>query len=529
MLGLQRVPLLSFDEVRRRLRAVEGSTQTLEDVPLDAIVGSVGRTFDFTREFLPLQDSDMDRWVGVSVAMSGLRGLPPVELYRIGDAYFVRDGNHRVSVARQLGAKTIHAYVTPVYTRVPLPAGASPDDLIIAEEHANFLEVTALDRLRPDADLRVSTPGAFAALLEHISVHRYFMGIDEKRPIDHAEAVAHWYDQVYRPVVASIRELGMLRGFPGRSEADLYLWLAEHRGRLEQETGFALATSAIAEALTQERVHRPRFDVAGRERLLQQAREVGANPSIADDLLVAMPNLEWGLPALQQALWIAKHEGARIYALHVAADERAAAAAAVASLREAVLSAGRAEGVSVQFAVAVGEAAAELRRRSAWVDLIVAPLTQGEGAGGFRIQARYRALLRRSSCPLLATVSQPRPLSHVLITFDDGPRAKQALFAGAYAAAKWGARMSVLHVGDPQRGAAQALEPVRRYLGAHGVEADYLVRAGAVPETIAEVAAERDCSIILMGSYRYAPWLESMLGGVLERTLQLAGRPLLIL
>lgn len=527
--GAQRVPLLSFDEVRRRLQAVEGSTRTLQDVPLDAIVGSVGRTVDFTREFLPLQDSDLERWVGVSVAMSGLRGVPPIELYRIGDAYFVRDGNHRVSVARQAGSKTIQAYVTPVYSRAPLPAGASPDDLIIAEEHAKFLEATALDRLRPDADLRVTTAGAFDALREHISVHRYFMGIDQKRPIADAEAVAHWYDAVYTPVVATVRELGVLRGFPGRTEADLYLWLSEHRGRLERETGFALTPQAIAERIAEERVQRPRFDDARREKLLREARAAGANPSIADDLLVAMPNLGMGVPALQQALWVARREGARIYALHVAADEAAASGSDVAALRDAAERAAAAEGVALQFAVAIGSPTAELRRRGAWVDAIVAPLTQPDPAGGWRLHPRYRGLMRRSPRPILAVAGVPRPLEHVLIAYDGGPRAQQALFAGAYAAAKWGARVSALHVGDERRGAQQVLEPVRRYLEAHGVEGDFIVRAGAVAETIAEVAAERHCSVVLMGSYRYSRWLESMLGGVLERTLRLVGRPVLIL
>src|SRR5690606_1880898 len=89
------VRLLSYEDVRHRLRAVEGADRVLEDVPLDAIVGSVGRYQDFNREFLPLIDEDKQRWVGVKLAMTGMAGVPPVELYRIGGAYFVKDGNHR--------------------------------------------------------------------------------------------------------------------------------------------------------------------------------------------------------------------------------------------------------------------------------------------------------------------------------------------------------------------------------------------------------------------------------------------------
>ena len=117
-------PLLSYDDVRRQFRGVESSRRDLTEVPLEAIVGSVGRYNDFTREFLPRQDSDKERWVRVKLAMTGPSGLPPVDLYRIGDAFFVRDGNHRVSVMRELGAEYIQAYVTSVVTNInppPLP------------------------------------------------------------------------------------------------------------------------------------------------------------------------------------------------------------------------------------------------------------------------------------------------------------------------------------------------------------------------------------------------------------------------
>jgi len=103
-------------------------------------------------------------------------GLPPIEVYQIGEVYFVQDGNHRVSVAYQLGARYIQAYVTEVQTRVPLTPDVQPVDLILMAEYADFLEGTRLDELRPGADLRTSIPGQYQALSEHIDVHRYYMG-----------------------------------------------------------------------------------------------------------------------------------------------------------------------------------------------------------------------------------------------------------------------------------------------------------------------------------------------------------------
>ena len=130
----QSVDLLSYDEVRRSLGGVEGTTHKLEDIPLDAIVGSVGRYTDFTRSFLPKKNSDEERWARVKIAVEDMVGVPPIEVYAIDGSYFVRDGNHRVSVARQVGATTIQAYVTPVYGKVPLGVATQADELGLMAE-----------------------------------------------------------------------------------------------------------------------------------------------------------------------------------------------------------------------------------------------------------------------------------------------------------------------------------------------------------------------------------------------------------
>ena len=526
--------LLSYEDVRRRLHALEGAAPVLEDVPLDAIVGSLGRYNDFTREFLPRFDADKSRWVGVNVAMTGPLGTPPVELYRIGDAYFVRDGNHRVSVARQLGAPTIQAYVTPVYARVPVPVDVDPGTLIVLEEHARFVEATAIDELRPGASLSLTVPGQYRRLLEHIEVHRYFMGLDGQRDVRYAEAVAHWYDTVYQPVVEAIRESGLLRDFPGRTETDLYLWLSEHRGRLERETGFVLPSETIAESLgASAGGNGERFAPARRDVVLDHVRERKTSGrqdevSIAEDLLVAVPDETVGLRALQQALLVAKPEHARVYALHVAADEAAAEDEAVASLRAAALAAAEAAGVPLQFAVTVGEPAQALRERAAWVDVLVVPLVVADGEG-WRLLPRYQGLLRRSPRPVLAAIGEPRAIRRCLVAYEGGSRAEQALFAGAYLAAKWDVELAVVTVAELSRNAATVLDDARAYLERFGVVADYVHRRGPVADSLVAVADERVSDLVLMGSYRYSRWLESLLGGVLERTLLRAGRPVLVI
>jgi hypothetical protein len=249
--------LLCYDDVHQAIRAQDAQSGGLRDIPLDAIVGSTGRCKDFTRSFLPLLDEDEQRWAGVEVAMTSLTGLPPIDVYKIGDVYFVQDGNHRVSVARQSGATHIQAYVTELHTKVPISPDDRIDDLIVKAEYTQFLEHTHLNELRPDADLRVSVPGQYQELEEHITVHQYLMEIERDEPIPYEEAVTQWYDLIYLPVVQIIREQNLLHDFPDRTEADLYLWILEHRAELAKALDREVETEAAAEDLANR--FRPKF------------------------------------------------------------------------------------------------------------------------------------------------------------------------------------------------------------------------------------------------------------------------------
>ncbi len=241
--------LLSYEEVRNKLRAIEGSRIELQDIPINAIVGSVGRYTDFNKDFLPRHENDKERWSRVMVKATGPMGLPPIDVYQIGEVYFILDGNHRTSVAKELGATHIQAYVTKVKTKVPISPDLKPDDLIIKAEYVDFLEKTNLNTLRPESDLTLTAPGRYPVLLEHIAVHQYFMGIDKKRDISYAEAVAHWYDKVFLPVVEIIRERGILCYFPNRTEADMYIWLTKHREDLKNDIGWDFDTEIVADDL----------------------------------------------------------------------------------------------------------------------------------------------------------------------------------------------------------------------------------------------------------------------------------------
>jgi hypothetical protein len=241
VLSGERRRLLAFDEVRERLHLGGPIYRGLQSVRLDKIIGSVNRYRDFDGLFLPTQSHTEDRWRRINRAWYQEIDLPPVMLYKVGEAYFVVDGNHRVSVARDRGQQFIDADVREVEARVPVTAELGPDDLECLGERVEFLERTQLDRLYPESVITPTVLGGYDRLLEHISVHRYFMGIDEGRPIAEDEAVRHWYETLYLPVIEVVRQADILADLPGRTETDLYLWAMDHRHFLNSQEGVASA------------------------------------------------------------------------------------------------------------------------------------------------------------------------------------------------------------------------------------------------------------------------------------------------
>jgi hypothetical protein len=226
--------LLPFHAVRDRIPLRGQHYLGLLQVPIDQIVGSMGRYRDFDRAFLPRQVRTRSRWVSVDTAQYDDIILPPVELYKMGEVYFVRDGNHRVSVAREKGQEFLDAYVTEVEVSVPLTADVQIDDLDLKAEYAVFLDETKLDDIRPGAQIELTVEGEYERLLEHISVHRWYLGEGREAEVPYKEAVASWYDNVYLPLVELIVDQQVLEEFPGRSEADLYLWIIEYEWFLRE-------------------------------------------------------------------------------------------------------------------------------------------------------------------------------------------------------------------------------------------------------------------------------------------------------
>ena len=226
--------LLSFDDVHERLQLRNLRYLDLQDVPMDRIVGSVGRYGDFTRAFFPRGDHLRRRWENIQRLVDTGRCLPPVELYKAGQVFFVRDGNHRVSVARHRGWSSIEALVWEYDAPVPLQPDSNIDELLCNAAREAFFERTGIDCLCPDLNIELTQPDGYDTLLHEIERFQEVLSKMEGRDLPPDEAVMLWCEIRYLPIVEIIRQRGILQDFPGRTEADLYLWLCRNRRELEE-------------------------------------------------------------------------------------------------------------------------------------------------------------------------------------------------------------------------------------------------------------------------------------------------------
>jgi hypothetical protein len=254
LLGNRPIGLLSFDEVKARLHLTDQTYRGLQEIPIDRIVGSVGRHKEFTRKFLPKNAGLAARWSNVYAQINSLEGVPPIDVFQVDDVYFVRDGNHRVSIARQMNLKSIEAYVTEMHTPVDLEPDMTKRELAAAEAYAAFLDATSLDRLRPKQEpITLSQPHHYQDLRDHIHLVQQVMQSrrDDDVPVTYEQAACQWYDTIYHPCVELIRKYKIMDQFTKKTEADLYIWIIRHFRRLWETYGDENVKLRMSDALVE--------------------------------------------------------------------------------------------------------------------------------------------------------------------------------------------------------------------------------------------------------------------------------------
>jgi nucleotide-binding universal stress UspA family protein len=517
--------LLSYEEVAKKLKLNVRTERGVHEIPVKAIVGSLGRYTEFTRSFLPRKNEDQERWARVKTVIDDPRGagLPPIEVYKVGEVYFVLDGNHRVSVARQEGFEFIEAHVIEVRTDIPITPDLQPDDLIVKSEYAGFLEQTDLTRLRPGVDLSVTVPGQYEKLLEHIQVHRYFMGIDFQRDISYPEAVGHWYDAVYLPIVEPIRERGLLRWFPGRTTTDMYLWVSEYRAALENELGWSIRPEAAAAELATKKNPESDLSDTGSWRIAKMFDRY--TDRLFRDILVSITGTAESWQALEQAILVAQSEEAVLYGLHVISRRAKVDERETQEIQTRFTQRCQEANVKGSLAVVKGDVPRQVCGRALLTDLVVLNVSHPPLPGLSSLNSGLRSIIWRSARPILTVPGKVSKMDKALLAFDGSPKSREALFIATYLAEKWKAALTVLTVA--KKAASSVQDYARSYLELHEIQADFLVENGP-HETIMKVIKERQINLVLMGGYSGSAWKEVIVGSMVNLLLRKADCPLLI-
>jgi nucleotide-binding universal stress UspA family protein len=515
--------LLSYEEVAEKLRLRVRTERGLQHIPLDAIVGSVGRYTDFTRTFLPRHADDQERWTGVRAAfLEEGAGLPPIEVYKVGEAYFVIDGNHRVSIARQEKFKTIEAHVIEVRTSVPLTPQTRPEDLIIKAEYAEFLDVTRLMDLRPNVDLSVTIPGQYQKLIQQICAQECLLEREAQSNIPFQQAVEDWYDTIYIPLAEAIRDRGLLRWFPDRTITDLYLWIAENRSRLEEELGWEIHSDIAATDLILKKSTKSRPGTWRKSRTVMRYTD-----NLFMDVLVPLSGTEESWDSLEQAIFIARQEGARLHGLHIVDTKERAGSSASQDVKARFDGTCKESGVEGNLVIEVGDVTRKICERAVLTDLIVVKITHPPSQGLSVLRSPFRTMIENASRPVLAVPGKASPFKRALLAYDGTERSKEAVFVAAYLAEMWKTELIVFTAVDAY-GKADRQDYVRRYLDIHEVEATYILSERGAMDHLKKSVEEHDVDLLLMGSHGVSMLQQVFSGSALDYMLRESRLPIFI-
>jgi hypothetical protein len=220
--------ILPYEEVIAALGFKSERSLGLQVVPLEAIVGTIDRARDFDRRFRPTSRRVRSRWEQIAAAMRRGDELPPVDLLKAGEAYFVRDGHHRVSVASALGLRDINAYVTEVITRVPAEGTIKLTDLPLKSHERVFFERVPLPA-EARGEIQLSDSWDYATLAEGVEAWGFRAMQEHGELFDRAQTAALWLEHAYRPVVAMLREADLVQKC---TETEAYMRIVTERYRL---------------------------------------------------------------------------------------------------------------------------------------------------------------------------------------------------------------------------------------------------------------------------------------------------------
>lgn len=225
----------SFREDQAREQAFDTKILGRQMVPLDRIVGSVGRYQDFDRKFRLKNQVSSDRLMHIKDAVREGKPLPPVRLYKIKNEYYVLDGNHRISVAKEFGFKEIQAHILEF-----IPSKKTLENLLYLEK-SEFETKTGLEN-----EITISELGQYLHLLDQVQDHQRYLQETENESVSLMDAARDWFNTIYRPLKGIIEKGRLIEGFPGRTIDDLCAYVAVHQWNMpDQVRQYGIGINAL--------------------------------------------------------------------------------------------------------------------------------------------------------------------------------------------------------------------------------------------------------------------------------------------
>lgn len=234
------VSLISFNDVKQLLKPQCETYIGMKTIPIEKIVGSEGRYKDFDNHFLPKNSFMRNRWEHVDEAAINFIDLPPIKVYEISGLYFVRDGNHRVSVAKARGTEFIDAEIVSLQSEIKIKNADNLPDIIkqiVHYEKRVFYSETNFGDITDYWCLDFSTQGRYDVIYNHILTHKYYMNQNKQEEVSLEDAILSWFNNVYLPIASVISKKHILHKFPKRTIADLYVWIVRYWDILKQRFG----------------------------------------------------------------------------------------------------------------------------------------------------------------------------------------------------------------------------------------------------------------------------------------------------
>jgi ADP-ribose pyrophosphatase YjhB (NUDIX family) len=194
-------------------------------IPVANIIGSEGRYEDFNKDFFPKKERLRSRWSAIDQILEQDQPLPAISVFKIDEYYFVRDGNHRVSVAKSRGQEFIDAEVTEYVIDVPITKELTVEDRFKIQEHARFLEITGLGSLGRGLDIKLTRPRSYRLLLNIIQHFSQPLQDLLDREMTTQEVALEWYYRIFLPFAEGAYLDDLLEKFSNRTTGDLYVWI----------------------------------------------------------------------------------------------------------------------------------------------------------------------------------------------------------------------------------------------------------------------------------------------------------------